>query len=144
MRVIEASATVFARHSRARCVSLPAVLRHSPRVSAMARARAAALGICCAALLCCASALTPPGPDPSTAGFIKVPNTHDAHLFYWLFDSRSSTPDTDPLVLCVRMTLGRRGHALAHAAASTRARDTAAREGRARSAQRRAREAAGA
>ena len=29
-----------------------------------------------------------------------VPNTHDASLFYWLFDSRAS-PETDPLVMCV-------------------------------------------
>ena len=65
-------------------------------------ARAAAL--CAAAVLVCAAhvaaAVTPPGPDPSYSGYIKVPNTKDSHLFYWLCDSRG-TPETDPLVLCV-------------------------------------------
>jgi len=40
----------------------------------------------------------PPGPDPSSAGYIKVPSTHDTHLFYWLFPSRSQ-PESDPVVL---------------------------------------------
>ena len=42
--------------------------------------------------------VSPPGPDPSVAGFVKVPNTRDVHLFYWLFQSRGD-PDSDPLVL---------------------------------------------
>jgi hypothetical protein len=61
--------------------------------------------------------VSPPGPDPSSSGFIKVPNTHDTHLFYWWFQSRAQ-PDTDPLVLararCARAgALRRPGRALA-------------------------------
>ena len=30
---------------------------------------------------------TPPGFDESESGFIKVPDTVDSNLFYWLFKS---------------------------------------------------------
>jgi len=44
------------------------------------------------------SAHTPPGPDKSESGYIKVDGTRDAHLFYWYFESRDK-PSTDPFVL---------------------------------------------
>jgi hypothetical protein len=65
------------------------------------RAHGAALAAAAAVvalLVSACAAVSPPGDDPSSSGFIKVPNTHDTHLFYWWFQSRS-TPDTDPLVL---------------------------------------------
>lgn len=44
------------------------------------------------------SSRTPPGPDPSESGYIKVNNTRDAHLFYWYFPSQGDAAN-DPLVL---------------------------------------------
>eukprot|EP00238_Polyblepharides_amylifera_P015592 CAMPEP_0196573886 /NCGR_PEP_ID=MMETSP1081-20130531/3705_1 /TAXON_ID=36882 /ORGANISM="Pyramimonas amylifera, Strain CCMP720" /LENGTH=454 /DNA_ID=CAMNT_0041891733 /DNA_START=28 /DNA_END=1392 /DNA_ORIENTATION=- len=38
-----------------------------------------------------------PGSDQSAAGYIKLDNSRDAHLFYWFFNSKGSVKD--PLVL---------------------------------------------
>jgi len=41
---------------------------------------------------------SPPGPDPSFSGYIRVNETRDANLFYWYFPSQGD-PANDPLVL---------------------------------------------
>ena len=90
----------------------------------MTRARGAAFAAVAALLITACAAVSPPGPDPSSSGFIKVPNTHDTHLFYWWFQSRAQ-PDTDPLVMararCARWrSAAPRPRACAAAAAALR------------------------
>jgi hypothetical protein len=45
------------------------------------------LGICSLALGE-SPEVSPPGPEKSASGYIKVNETEDAHLFYWLFYPR--------------------------------------------------------
>lgn len=52
----------------------------------------------CAALQRSANDLPPVDPPERVAGYFKLNRTHDAHMFYFYFSSRSKNPN-DPVIL---------------------------------------------